>query len=274
MKTRKKYYAIALTAFTLATCGIANAAPMADPGKSPVIATVNGNPITEWTLTRYAKQRGLPPEMPKGEQRNALLEELINRTLIYQNAVSLGVDKTPVIQAEIEHQRINIIASTMISRSSDRFEVTEADMKKEYENRKQELGGKELKARHILLEKESEAKDVIAELDKGANFTELAGKRSTGPSAVNGGDLGWFKPDQMVKPFSQASLKLNKGSYTKAPVKTQFGWHVILLEDTRSINPPKYEEVKKQIKVGLQSKLIEDYIGGLRSKAKIEKSKK
>jgi peptidyl-prolyl cis-trans isomerase C len=273
MKTGKKYYAIALTVFTLATGGMVNAAPVAASGKSSVIATINGHPITEWTLTRYASQRGMPPEIPKGEQRKALLEELINRTLIYQDAVRLGVDKTPVVQAEIEHQRINIIASTMLNRSSDRFDVTETDMKKEYENRKQELGGKELKARHILLAEEPKAKAMIEKLNNGADFSELAGKNSTGPSAMSGGDLGWFKPDQMVKPFSQAALKLNKGSYTKTPVKTQFGWHVILLEDTRSINPPKYEEIKKQIKVGLQNKLIENYIGSLRSKANIEKNK-
>lgn len=238
---------------------------------SAVLATVNGTDITQWTLTRYARQRGLPPEAAKGKQRNALIEELINRELIYQNAIEIGVDKTPAIQAELQHQRINIIASSILNRSSDRFLVSDEALKNEYENRKGELGGKEFKARHILLEKEADAKAVIVELNKGADFVKLAGKKSTGPSAVDGGDLGWFQTSQMVKEFSDAAAKLKKGSYTTAPVKTQFGWHVILLEDSRSVNPPKFEEIKEQIRVGLQGKLIESYIGGLRKTAKIER---
>ena len=236
-----------------------------------IIATVNGTNITEWTLNRYASQRGLPEEEPKGKQREALIEELINRELIYQNAVSIGADKTPAIKKEIEHQRINIVASSMLDRSSNRFEVSDAALKKEYENRRGELGGQELKARHILLKTEADAKAVIDELNKGADFATLAGKKSTGPSAVNGGDLGWFASDQMVKPFSDAAAKLKKGSYTKTPVKTQFGWHVILLEDTRPVNPPKFEDIKEQIRVGLQNKLIEGYISDLRNTAKIER---
>lgn len=236
-----------------------------------VIATINGTNITEGTLLRYADQRGLPPEMPKEQQRNILIEELINRELIYQNAVSIGVDKTPAIQEEVDYQRINIIASSMLNRSSDRFAVSDADLKKEFEARKEELGGKEFKARHILLETEADAKAVIAALDKGADFAKLAGEKSKGPSAVSGGDLGWFQPAQMVKPFSEAAAKLKKGKYTTAPVQTQFGWHVILLEDTRAVNPPKFEDIKEQIRVGLQNKMIEDYIGKLRKAAKIER---
>jgi peptidyl-prolyl cis-trans isomerase C len=258
----------------LASCFLAviySTAFAADPGGSKVIATVNGSDITEWSLERYAAQRGLPTTMPKGQQRKALLEELINRELIYQDAISIGIDKAPAIQAEIEHQRINIIASSMLNRSSDRFAVSDEAMKKEYDKRKAELGGKEMKARHILLKNEADAKAVIAELDKGADFAKLAGKRSTGPSAVSGGDLGWFKAGQMVKPFSDAAAKLKKGTYTKTPVKTQFGWHVIKLEDTRLVDPPKFDDVKEQIRVGLQNKLIEDYIAELRSKAKIKR---
>ncbi|HEC19560.1 MAG TPA: peptidylprolyl isomerase [Gammaproteobacteria bacterium] len=236
-----------------------------------VIATVNGKNITEWTLKRYASQRGLPPGPLTNKQREMLIEELINRELIYQDAVSIGIDKAPAIKKEIAHQRVNIIASTMLNRSSDRFEVSEEAMKKEYEKRKDELGGKEYKARHILLKNENDAKAVIAELDKGADFATLAGKESTGPSAVNGGDLGWFSPGQMDKTFAEATAKLKKGQYTKTPVHTDFGWHVIKLEDTRMVSPPKFEDIKEQIRVGLQNKLIEDYIRGLRESAKIQR---
>jgi peptidyl-prolyl cis-trans isomerase C len=239
-------------------------------GEDAVVATVNGTKITEWTVQRYAKQRGLPPGMGR-DQRGALIEELINRELIYQDALSIGVDKTPAIQAEIEHMKVNIIASAMLNRSSDRFEVKEEDMKAEYDKRKGELGGKELRARHILLENEADAKAVIAELDKGADFIALAKERSTGPTGPKGGDLGWFQPSQMVKEFSAAAQELKKGSYTKSPVKTQFGWHVIMLEDTRTVAPPAYDLVKEQIRAGLQNRLMEAYIGGLREKSKISR---
>ena len=255
----------------LSTITIFQSSQAADADTSKVIAEVNGQKVTEWTLERYAQQRNLQPTQINPQQRAALVEELINRELIYQDAVAIGVDKTPAIQAEIEHQRINIIASSMINRSSDRFMVSEADMKKEYEARKNELGGKEFKARHILLEDENAAKDVIEKLNKGGDFAKLAGEFSTGPSAVSGGDLGWFKSDQMVKPFSDAASKLSKGSYTKTPVKTQFGWHVILLEDSRTVDAPAYDSIKEQIRVGLQNKLIEAYIAALRSKAAIKR---
>jgi peptidyl-prolyl cis-trans isomerase C len=261
---------LALASIVLAASTLGSTAMAAD---DDTIATVNGTKITEWTLKRYASQRGLPPEMPKGQQREALIEELVNRELIYRDAVSIGIDRAPAIVNEIAHQRVNIIASTMLNRSSDRFAVDEVILKKEYENRKSELGGKELKARHILLKTEDEAKAVIEELNKGDDFATLAGKKSTGPSAVSGGDLGWFATDQMVKPFSDAAAKLKKGSYTKTPVKTQFGWHVILLEDSRLVDPPKFDDIKEQIRVGVQNKLIENYIGGLRDKAKIKRSK-
>jgi len=274
MKTTKghnvKSIPLAIACIVFVTSTLGSAVMAAD---DDTVVSVNGKKITEWTLKRYASQRGLPPEMPKGKQREALIEELVNRELIYQDAVSIGIDKTPAIVNEIAQQSVNIVASAMLSRSSDRFAVSDADLKKEYEKRKDELGGRELKARHILLEKEDDAKAVIAELDKGADFATLAGKKSTGPSAVNGGDLGWFSTEQMVKPFSDAAAKLKKSSYTKTPVKTQFGWHVILLEDSRSVNPPKFEDIKEQIRVGLQNKLIENYIAGLRDKAKINRNK-
>lgn len=242
----------------------------ADNNDEETIAIVNGKKITKDTLARYTRQRNLPPGGASPQQQQALIEELINRELIYQDAIALGVDKTPGIQAEIEHQRVNIIASTMISRSSDRFTVNESDMKKEYEARKTELGGKEMKARHILLETEKSAQDIISKLNRGGDFAELAKSHSTGPSAENGGDLGWFRADQMIKSFSDAAGKLKKGSYTEKPVQTQYGWHVILLEDSRTVGAPPYESIKEQIRVGLQNKIIEQYISNLRKKAKIE----
>lgn len=249
----------------------APASPIGDPGKARVVATVNGKDISEWTLKRYAQQRGLPPEAVNGPQRDMLIEELINRELIYQNAVEIGVDKTPAIQAEIEHQRVNIVAGAMLNRSSDRFAVDDAEMKKEYESRLDELKGKEYKARHILVGSEHEAKAIIKELDKGADFAKLAKEHSTGPSAMQGGELGWFRPEQMMSGFGEAVKKMKVGSYSKEPVKTDFGWHVILLEDERDVAPPPYDSIKEQIRAGLQNRLMSNYIADLRKNAKIEK---
>ncbi len=263
---------ITFTSLALFACLTLQFAQAAKLDSDAIIAEVNGYKITEGLFRLYTSQRNLPARGASPQQRTALIEELINRAVIYQDAVALGVDKTPAMKAAIEFQRINIVASTMINRSSDRFSVSEDDMKKEYESRKTELGGKELKARHILVTTEKAAKDIIAKLEKDGDFAKLAGKHSTGPSAVNGGDLGWFKTDQMVKEFSAAASKLKKGSYTKKPVKTQFGWHVILLEDRRSVEAPAYDSVKEQIRVGLQGQLIEKYIGNLRSKAVIKRN--
>ena len=263
---------ITLTSLALFVWFILVPAQAAKTDSDTVIAEVNGYKITEGLFRLYTSQRNLPAGGASPQQRAALIEELINRAVIYQDAVALGVDKTPAMMAALEFQRVNIIASSMIDRSSDRFAVSEADMKKEYKARKGELGGNELKARHILLVDEKSAKEIIAKLNKGGDFATLAGKHSTGPSAVNGGDLGWFKSDQMVKEFSDAASKLKKGSYTKTPVKTQFGWHVILLEDKRSVEAPTYDAVKEQIRAGLQGKMIEKYISGLRSKAEIKRN--
>jgi peptidyl-prolyl cis-trans isomerase C len=240
--------------------------------KDTVIATVNGKPITQKTFNRYAIQRRISPIGMTPKQRNALINELINRELLYQSAVKIGVDKTPAIKSEIAYESKNIIASAMINRSSDRFAVSEKDMKKEYEARKGELAGKELKARHILVDNEKTAKEVIQKLNKGADFADLAKLYSTGPSATKGGELGWFRVGQMVKPFSDAASKLAKGEYTKTPVKTKFGWHVIQLEDSRPVGPPSYDSIKGQIKAGLQNKLIEKYIGELRKEANIKRN--
>lgn len=251
------------------------AAPIGDPDKKPAasntVATVNGKIISEWTLKRYTQQRGFPPEAATGMQRNALIEEIINRELIYQNAVELGVDKTPAIKAEIEYQRTNIIAGVMLNRSSDRFAVDDAEMKKEYESRLSELSGTEYKARHILVESEHEATAIIGKLNNGGDFAELAKEYSTGPSGEKGGDLGWFRAEQMMPQFAEAVRNMTVNSYTKTPVKTDFGWHIIALEEKRPVAPPPFESIKEQIRVGMQNRLMENYIADLRKAAKISK---
>lgn len=240
--------------------------------REPIVATVNGVGISEWTLKRYTHQRGLPPEAATGIQREALIEELINRELIYQNGVSLGVDKTPAIKNEIEYQSVNVIAGVMLNRSSDRFSVSDEEMKKEYESRLDELGGTEYKARHILVAHEREAWDIIDELDEDGDFEDLAKEYSTGPSASKGGELGWFRAEEMMEPFGKAVQNMDIETYSQTPVKTDFGWHIIELENKRAITPPAYESIKEQIRVGMQNRLMEMYIADLRKAAEIKKN--
>lgn len=265
---------IILTLLTLSSMALA--APIGDPGKkrppaSDSVATVNGKDISEWTLKRYTQQRGLPPEAATGIQRQTLIEELINRELIYQNAISLGVDKTPAVQAEIEHQRVNIIAGVMLNPASDRFAVDEEAMRKEYESRLDELSGTEYRARHILVASEREAQEIIDELNEDGDFAELANEYSTGPSSEKGGDLGWFRAEQMMPQFAEAVRKMKVGTYTQSPVKTDFGWHVIALEEVRDVPPPAFDSIKEQIRVGLQGRLMQNYIADLRKAANIQK---
>ena len=249
----------------------ANMAYAADQQDSKILAVVNGTNITTATLSKYAKRRGMPKDADPAQQQNAMLEELINRELIYQDAKKQGIDKKPSVVAEINNQRVNIIASAMLQEESSKTTISDADLKKEYDRFVSENKGKEYKARHILLKNEKDAKSIIAELDKGADFATLAKEKSTGPSGEVGGDLGWFKPGAMVKPFTVAVEALQDGKYSKSPVKTQFGWHVILREQTRDVAAPPFDSLKEQIRMRLQNKSVESYIASLRKGAKIEK---
>ena len=149
--------------------------------------------------------------------------------------------------------------------------VTDAEIKAEYDSKVAGENGTEYKARHILVKTEAEAKKLIAELDKGADFAKLANKHSLdAKESQNGGDLGWFVAGQMVAPFSEAVAKLEKGKYTKTPVQTQFGWHVILREDSRAQTPPSLESVKEQLMPYLQRKKVQTMVETLRKQAKVE----
>jgi peptidyl-prolyl cis-trans isomerase C len=247
----------------------------AEPPESKVVATVNGNDILESTLSLYQQRRGIPRDADPQQQRKMMLEELINMELLYQDALKTGADKTPAFTKafaqEMEHLKRNMLASFMIKQHAETSVLTDEEMKKEYDKHKTEMARTEYKARHILLETEKDAKDIVKQLNKGADFAELAKAKSTGPSATHGGDLGWFEGKQMVKAFSDAVAALEKGKYTTSPVRTQFGWHVILKEDQRIVDPPPFESMKEQLRMRLKNKLVENYIGDLRKDAKIER---
>lgn len=237
---------------------------------SKVLVEVNGRQITEDTLQRYMKFRGFPKDADPQQQRKMMIEELINRELLYLDAVEKGVDKLPDVQADLENQKTNVIAGAMLKQATDSVKLTDAELKQAYDDYIKSMpAAEEYKARHILLENEADAKAVIEELNQGANFEKLAKEKSTGPSGPAGGDLGWFQPNQMVKPFAEAVMQLKNGEYSKTPVHTQFGWHVVLREDSRKLDAPSFESLKEQFRMRLMNKNVEGYIGSLRNKAKI-----
>ncbi|MGD8594792.1 MAG: peptidylprolyl isomerase [Gammaproteobacteria bacterium] len=237
---------------------------------SKVLAEVNGRQITEDTLQRYMKFRGMPKDTDPQQQRNKMIEELINRELLYIDAVEKGVDKLPEVQADLENQKTNVIAGAMLKQATESVSLTDAELKQAYDDYIKTMpASEEYKARHILLEDEANAKAVIEELNQGADFAKLAKEKSTGPSGPSGGDLGWFQPTQMVKPFAEAVMKLKNGEYSKIPVQTQFGWHVVLREDSRNLEAPSFESLKEQFRMRVMNKHVEGYIGTLRDKAKI-----
>jgi len=237
------------------------------PAASKVLADVNGRKITEEMLQRYVKFRGIPKDAHPEQQRKMMLEELINRELIYLDAVKKGVDKKPEVQADVENQKVNVVAGAMLKEATKDVKFTDQQLKQAYDDYIKKMPEQvEYKARHILLKDEKSAKEVIADLNKGANFVEETKKKSTEPE---GGDLGWFEADQMIKPFADAIAKLKNGEYTKTPVHTDFGWHVILREDSRKAAPPPFESLKEQFRMRLMNKTVEAYIGSLRDKGKI-----
>lgn len=234
------------------------------------LATVNGKAITMDDLTFFlnARQEANPQE---SNSPDAILNELINRELLVTQAKADGVDQRDKIVKLMRIQNESLLANTMIQETLDSADTSEAALKAEYDTQVSEVADvKEYKASHILLTTEDEAKAVIEELGKGGVFAEVAKEKSTGPSGPQGGDLGWFNPQSMVPEFSKTVEGMKKGEITQQAVKTQFGWHVIYLEDVRSPEPPAFEDVKQQLEAIVSSKHVEKYLEDLRAKGNVE----
>jgi peptidyl-prolyl cis-trans isomerase C len=247
------------------------AKPAAKPAAGKPIATVNGVAVPQARadfLMQQQAQRGAPDTE---QMRGAVREELINREVLAQEARKAGAEKAPEVQTQLDMVRQEIVVSYYLREFARKNPVTEAEIQKEYERAKSQHGDKEYKARHILVETEDQAKGLIADLKKGAKFDELATKNSkdTG-SAQRGGDLDWNVPGTFDKQFSEAMVKLEKGKYSEAPVKTRFGFHIIQLDDVRPAKFAAIGEVRPRIQQMLVQNKIEQLIKGLRAKAKIE----
>ena len=204
------------------------------------------------------------------ELRAAIRDRLITLEVLAQEATRRGLGKNPDTVAQIEIGRANILAQAYHADYIKRNPVSEDALKAEYQKIKAQMGDKEYKARHILVETEAEAKEIIEKLKKGEKFAELAKASKDPGSKDHGGDLDWNLPSGFVKPFSDAMVKLEKGKYTETPVQSQFGWHVIELDDTRPTQFPDYDQVKPKLEQRLQQAMFEKAIADLRAKAKVE----
>jgi peptidyl-prolyl cis-trans isomerase C len=234
------------------------------------VAVVNGKPIPSAKVDEFVAALTAQGRPDSPELRTAVREELIAREVFAQEAEKRGLARKDDVQKQLETVRQDILIRAMIRDHLQTNPVKDDEIKAEYDKLAKEAGGKEYKARHVLVETEAEAKAIVDQLKKGAKFEELAKKSKDPGSAQSGGDLDWNTADTFVKPFSEAMVQLEKGKFTEAPIQTQFGWHVIRLDDTRDMQPPPLEQVKPQIQQELERRRIQELQQDLRAKAKIQ----
>ncbi|PKO33158.1 MAG: peptidylprolyl isomerase [Betaproteobacteria bacterium HGW-Betaproteobacteria-7] len=232
-------------------------------------ATVNGQPIPQSVYDAFISEQKAQGAQDGPELQNAVREELIRRELLAQEAKKRGLDKKGTVPGQVELAKQAVLIRAYLTEHVRANPITEERLKAEYEGIKANVGSTEYKARHVLVEKEDDAKAIIAKLEKGEKFSELAKQSKDPGSRDNGGELGWNPPAAYVKPFGEALVKLKKGEYTKAPVKTDFGYHVIQLDDSRPTSPPPYDQVKQQLQQRAGQQQIEQLVKDLRAKAKI-----
>ena len=244
---------------------------LALPASAQNLAIVNGKPVPKARADMLASQlvksgRPVTPEMT-----GQIKDEVISREIFMQEAQKRGLEATDDFKAQMELARQTLLIRELFTEYQKANPVTDAEAKAEYDKFAAANSGKEYRARHILVEKEDDAKAIVASLKKGAKFDEIAKKQSKDPgSGANGGDLDWANPSSFVPEFSAALVKLKKGQVTDVPVKTQFGYHIIRLDDTRDAQLPKFDEVKPKITEQLSQIKMTKFQDELRSKAKIE----
>ena len=235
------------------------------------IAIVNGKAVPKSRVDALAQQVARSGRPVTPEMQGQLKEEVIAREIFIQEAQKKGLDATEDFKTQMELARQTLLIRELFSEFQKANPVKDADVKAEFDKFAAANSGKEYKARHILVEKEADAKSIIAQLKKGGKFEEIAKKSSKDPgSGAKGGDLDWANPGNYVAEFSQALTGLAKGKLTETPVKTQFGFHIIRLDDIRDAQLPKFEEVKPQITQQMQQQKMNKYQEELRAKAKVE----
>lgn len=233
-------------------------------------AVVNGEPIAESVLRVYAlaSARKNLDELT-AEERGKLLDDLIGVELLTQQAEKEGLTNSRTVAAQIALQRLQLVARAMATSYLEKNPATDAELQQLYDENLPRLAGQQYKARHILVETRDEADSVIAELRGGKGFLALAQERASGPTGPNGGDLGWFTAASMPQPVVDAVRGMNVGDYSATPVQTEFGYHVLLLEDTREQEPPALDAIRDELVSAVERKRLEDYIRTLRDTATV-----
>lgn len=272
MQRTLRNLAVALVAGTFAFSAGAQdkgaAKPKAAASKRVV---VNGVAIPQSRIDAMNKELTAQGQPDNPERQNAVREELVNREVLAQAAVKRGLDKTPDVQAQIDMARQAVLVRALFENEVKQNPISDADLQKQYEQFKGSMGQNEYKVSHILVDKEDDAKAIIAELNRGGDFAKIAKEKSKDPgSKENGGDLDWGPSARYVKPFADAVQSQPKGKVSAAPVKTDFGYHVIRVDDVRPLKVPEFAELKDQFRQRAQQQQIQKMVMDLRSKAKIE----
>ena len=235
------------------------------------VAIVNGKAVPKARLDTLAQQVAKAGQPVTPEMQDQLRKEVIAREIFMQEAEKQGLSGSDDYKSQMELARQTILIRTLFADYQTKNPVTDAEVKTEYDKFVATNGGKEYKARHILVEKEADAKAIIASLKKGGKFEDIAKKQSKDPgSGANGGDLDWANPSSYVAEFTEGMLKLNKGQTSEMPIKTQFGYHVIRVDDIRTAQLPAFAELKPQIAQHLQQQRLAAFQQGLTEKAKVE----
>ncbi len=254
----------------LAKLAAAALLPLASAALAQNAAVVNNKPIPKQRVDDFVAALVAQGRPDTPELRAAVREELIARELFVQEAEKKGLPRNADVQRQLENVRQDILIRALIRDHLKVNPVKDDEIKAEYEKSRKQAGDKEYRARHILVDSEDEARGIIEQLKKGAKFEELAKKSKDTGSAQSGGDLDWNTPQTFVKEFSEAMVRLDKGKLTDTPVKTQFGYHVIRLDDTREAKAPPLEEVRPQIQQEIERRRVQALQQALREKAKIQ----
>ncbi|PHS72201.1 MAG: peptidylprolyl isomerase [Cycloclasticus sp.] len=257
-----------VSASIIASIVLAAASQVAVAEDDTTIATVNGTELKKSTLQFYAlERRQVDPKSTVSADK--LVDDIVNMQLLKEEAIEKKLHVSDEFKARMNFISLSMLSQIAMINFLDNNPIPEARLRKEYDARIGDLKVVELKASHILVKDESKAKEVINKLNKGGGFADLAKEYSTGPTGSKGGDLGWFNPKRMVPEFSQAVMEMKDNEYTKEPVRTQFGYHIILRAGQREGKPPRFEEVKSSITAALEQEHIQKHINELRESAKI-----
>lgn len=269
MTTRRPLFLFALLCASLALA----ACHKQGGDDSKVLATVNGEAITEKDYEDYlrARQMQQPPIPDKDKERKVVLDEMVNRVLLVQSAVDHKVDQEADVYFQIKRQRENVLARAMLRQYLKDNPISDEEVQKRYDDETAKANKNEYRARHILVRTEEEARNILAQLGKGTNFASLAQQKSIDvQSGKRGGDLDWFSQEAIVPEFFTAVTQLKTGETTREPVKSDFGWHIIKLENIRARKLPTFEQAKGNIRQLIQQERVDALVNSLKDKGKIK----